>query len=448
MLKSLLAASLVLSPAAAFAADKGAAAAAPQPIPGPRTCFWYNGPFSADPYINIAYPDQAAFYWTAVYNVPAGAKLRLEGQFPRARYMSFVTYDELGRATDGVADFQIEPQPGSVNPFRVGAQRDGRQRSYRIEITGEPREGLNRQDGSNARPNRSSINSPQTADGYQTIIYRIYANDLRHPVTGGVSLPEPVLRLADGSELRGAALCDAMRTRRSSVGRPEVLNVSAEAYRQLRDQPGRSPAWPAAFRPEWHIQHTRADTLSIFSDNHRRDTPRGDGGFYPNADNRYVRTLISLRHGPVMILRGRAPTTPRTINGDRVMGAGQLRYWSICSNNLFVNSRVNACVFDEQIPVDADGFYTVMASKERDRPRNARIECGVAWLRLPDDGDGLGNADLSMLTIRHMLADPAFRQAAQNLKTDEQIPQMEQYLPRAQYAMVNLAETLYPCPVP
>ena len=30
-------------------------------IPGPNDCFW-RGPFSADPYINIAYPDANVYY--------------------------------------------------------------------------------------------------------------------------------------------------------------------------------------------------------------------------------------------------------------------------------------------------------------------------------------------------------------------------------------------------
>ncbi len=40
------------------------------PIPGSRTCFWYRGPFSADPYINLAYPDANVFYWAANFTMP------------------------------------------------------------------------------------------------------------------------------------------------------------------------------------------------------------------------------------------------------------------------------------------------------------------------------------------------------------------------------------------
>ena len=66
-------------------------------IKGARTCFWYRGPFSADPYINLAYPDANVFYWAANFTVPEGSNLRIEGQFARSRYQSLISYDSAGR---------------------------------------------------------------------------------------------------------------------------------------------------------------------------------------------------------------------------------------------------------------------------------------------------------------------------------------------------------------
>jgi hypothetical protein len=82
-------------------------------IPGPRTCFWYRGPHNADPYINVAYPDEGAFYWSAIVTIPQGATLRLKGQFPHARYISFVSYRATGQAVESLADHQITPDTGS-----------------------------------------------------------------------------------------------------------------------------------------------------------------------------------------------------------------------------------------------------------------------------------------------------------------------------------------------
>ena len=77
-------------------------------IPGERTCFFRYGPVSADPYINVAYPDAAVKYWGAAFTVPDGAKLRLEGQFPHSRYMSFISYDDRGCATRYNDDVRIQ----------------------------------------------------------------------------------------------------------------------------------------------------------------------------------------------------------------------------------------------------------------------------------------------------------------------------------------------------
>lgn len=79
-------------------------------------------------------------------------------------------------------------------------------------------------------------------------------------------------------------------------------------------------------------------------------------------------------------MRAKALTTPKTFNGEAKMGEGQFRYWSMCSNQGFANSRVNGCVYDEQTPVGPEGFYTIVVSRKADRPRNAIRACGVAWL--------------------------------------------------------------------
>ena len=55
-------------------------------------------------------------------------------------------------------------------------------------------------------------------------------------------------------------------------------------------------------------------------------------------------------------------------------------------NQSFGNTRVNDCLFDEEIPVDENGFYTLMISKAIDRPRNAVTSCGIAWLPIAEDG--------------------------------------------------------------
>ena len=132
------------------------------------------------------------------------------------------------------------------------------------------------------------------------------------------------------------------------------------------------------------------------------------GGFYPNLDNNYVRTIINRKHGKVFVLRGKLPKTPKTYHGDEIRTSGDLVYWSLCSNQGFANTRVNDCLFDEQVPVNETGEYIIAISREEDRLRNAYPECGIGWLPMADDGDGVLDEDVRVVQIRNMLASPGF----------------------------------------
>lgn len=438
-----LAGAAILQPTPARAAPYGTA----ESIPGPRTCFWYRGPHNADPYINVAYPDEGAFYWSAIVSVPKGATLRLKGQYPHARYTSFVSYRATGQAVESLADHQIKADAGSTNPFLPGANRQAKKRDYSVII--EPRaDDKEAGDGRLAVGDGSNIlRAPQLEAGQMSILYRIYVNDKAHPVTGGVPLPAAELTMPDGKVLTGEAACAALNSRQKWNADLSSLGVPVPTYKAMRNQPGKPDTWPAQPTPEWHVQHPRPAVATIFTGGHESMTARGGGEFYPNPDNRYARALISTKFAPVLILTGRMPLIPTSFNGDRTMGAGHLRYWSLCSNMTMINSRVVDCVYDEQVPLDAERNYTIILSKAKDRPRNARPECGLSWLELPEEGDGVGDPDFSLLVIRNMLADPSFAGALQNALDDKDLPKMGAYLPTGKYVMPNVVETLFPCPL-
>lgn len=432
-----------IAPAPALANQARAAA----PIPGPRTCFWLRGPHNADPFINVAYPDEGAFYWSAIFTIPQGATLQIKGEYPHARYMSFISYRSTGQAVESLADYQISPDPGSSNPYLPGADRSVKKRAYTVNLalradSTEAGQGkLTAGDGSNV------LRAPLTETGQISILYRIYANDRAHPVQGGVALPRAELTMPDGRVLTGQQACAALKTDQPWTADLTALGIPVPAYQAMKNQPGKPPTWPAQPQVEWHVQHPRAAVASIFAGGHDQDTARGGGEFYPNPDNRYARGFVSTKYGPVLILRGKLPLTPRTFGGEKVMAAGQLRYWSLCSNLMPINSRVEDCVYDEQVPLDAERNYVIVLSKTQDRPRNARPECGLVWLRLPENGDGVGDPDMSLLVIRNMLASPDFTEAVQNALDDKDLPKMGAYLPRGQYAFPNVVESLFPCPL-
>ena len=108
--------------------------------------------------------------------------------------------------------------------------------------------------------------------------------------------------------------------------------------------------------------------------------------------------------------------------------------------------RVNACLYDEQIPVGPDGYYTLVVSRAADRPRNAFPQCGVAWLPMADDGDGAGDADVTVLQLRHMLGTGEFKHAVQGIQNRKTMEQdMGDYFPRGRYVSTSAFETAAPC---
>ena len=430
-----------------------------EPIPGPRTCFWRRGPVSKDPYINIAYPDAGVFYWNAAFTVPEGAKLYLEGEFPHARYMSLISYDGRGAPIESLADYLIIPNHNSTNPFIDGSKRKNRNRSYKVEIVNLPPE-IRRKEGTRIdlksdikdsnidenNRNSNSLNAAQYGNGQQSIVYRIYVPDKNRNESGGVPLPEVVLVLNNGEELRGEKACDALRSNQAPQISIDAIGLPMTVYSKLLKQPGKPDTWPATVPPTWYLQYDREFLLGIYNGQLPKSFRKSTGGFYPNLDNNYVRTIINRKHGKVFVLKGKLPNTPKTFHGDEFMSKGDMVYWSICSNQGFANTRVNDCLFDEQVPVNNKGEYTIVISRVEDRPRNAFPECGIGWLPMADDGDGAIDEDVTVIQIRNMLSSPEFKHAIQNVSDiGKEKDIMGPYLPFSFYTTTGAFEVLFPC---
>ncbi|MDR3453897.1 MAG: hypothetical protein P4L96_14070 [Rhodoferax sp.] len=427
-----------------------AIAAGKDPIPGPRSCFWSRGPASGDPYLNVAYPDSATFYWAATFTVPANAKLSIEGKFPHSRYMSFISYDGKGVPIESVADYLIKPIAGSSNPFLSGANRASANRDYSLNVV-DAKPDPNQPVGMNiVGQTRGELHTPKygPTPGQQVILYRIYARDNGTDETGNSGLPVPVLTFADGKVLRGVEACGALRVRQPLQLDPAAMAVPMGQYHKMLEAAAKkSSTFPATAPPTWYQQLDRDALYGIYLGTPLNPNARkSEGGFYPNLDNQYIRTIVNRRLGKVFVLRAKAPTTPHTVHGDAKMGGGDLRYWSWCSNQGFANTRVNQCVHDENIPVGPDGYYTLVLSRAADRPRNATPQCGIAWLPMADDGDGSGDADVTVLQLRNMLGAGEFKHAVQNVVTQRSMAKdMGEYYPQGRYISTSAFEIAVPC---
>jgi hypothetical protein len=399
---------------------------------GLTDCFWV-GTLSPTTF-NILGPDAGATYWISQYQLPAGARLQFRGVYPFARHASFNTYDDKGQPLDRINDDLIEPESrNGVNPFRAGAARDGANRNYQIEVASrELKAGSQVSDASRAS---NTLYAPSS--GNVQIIYRVYVPDHGKDAKGGVPLPQPVMIRADGSKVEGEALCRDIVRKDGAVHR---ITVSADAQRDFYAMPGRSKFQPAQYEPKWDASFNFGLTASrmligtAYEPMRDKQDHTRRGALYSTLDNTYMAMYVDNRIGQVLVLEGKAPTTPRTQMGEKIMQAADLRYWSVCKYRSLADSAVDACLYDEQVPQDRNGRFIIALSAPGDRPGNARPDCGVAWMPW-GTGDGAGNPHGGMLLWRQMLPSAEFRPHSifSTTKLNEEQTVLGDYYPKPRY---------------
>ena len=324
---------------------------------------------------NVLAVDTNAVYWGGTYAGLPGTRIRIEGDLPHARYMSWNLYDSAARPIDALADHQLAPDPGG---------------GYTAFIEFGP------------RPERPAPNTLYSGDSHGgTFLYRVYVPDRGQDAKGGVPLPKVSLEPAGGSG--GAPGIDACR----ELQAPYVwqLNSLIETAPGMPDPTDDGNGFPGRNPPRWRLfKNFCASAVDIMLDNEQGEQFHpdayercGDGpGFFSNRDIAYVFTGTSRGFGELLVLRGRAPRP------------GQLRYWSFCQYEP-ASQRVIACRRDNLVKVGPRGYYKIVVSTADSRPQNARRACGVTWLPWGPQPQGL-------LIYRHMLPVPSFRHAIQRVK--------------------------------
>jgi hypothetical protein len=243
-----------------------------------------------------------------------------------------------------------------------------------------------------------------------------------------VPLPRLTLESADGS---GAPLTvEQCRELQAPYAQP--LNGLIAGAPGLPDPTDDGEGYPGRNPPNWRLFENLC-TSAVDNENgeaFRDDAASrcGDGpGFLSNRDIAYVFAPTSRWFGELLVLRGHAPTFADTRPGPAVMPSGQqLRYWSFCQYEP-ATQRVIDCRSDDRVSVGPDGDYTIVVSTAENRPASARPECGVTWLAWGPQTQGL-------LIYRHMLPDPSFAQAIQNVpEPGAELDTMGEYYPRGEY---------------
>lgn len=372
--------------------------------------------------INVLFPDSSAQYWSAHYVAVPGTRIRIDGIFPYARYTSWNVYDPLLRPFAKKSDFELQPDPGSANPFLPGAARNTPvgQRHYTLFITFS----------SSDHPGPNTIFVDPTSHPAGVFTLRVYVPDKNRDVTGGVGLPQATW------EPTAAALLVQPPSPCRNIEKP-ASGVLTGLYAAVSGPDG-GPPYPGRNPPRWrkfvNLCQSGADLLL---DNQIGDlVPQpsqnpcglfGSGGFLSNIDNAYIYAFISRGFGPIVVFRGRAPTFAATYPDAPVMPSHvQLRYWSFCQNDPFLQ-RYIGCRRDDQVKVNRNGDFTIVVSAPNRWPRAAQRRCRAAsWIPWGPQPSGV-------MIYRHMLPDPSFAQAIQNVSYGSEQAQMGPYYPAGRY---------------
>ncbi|NEQ65254.1 MAG: hypothetical protein F6K21_07105 [Symploca sp. SIO2D2] len=437
-------------------------------------CFWgepiaYGGKtFRKMGYANgqmINFMDIEASYWPARFRLEPGEKLTIEGDFPHSRYASFNAYGG-GAPTASLFDANIEPDPGSSNPFKQGAQRDTAddQRHYTIYVVNEPEP----EDPAELAPNTLYARPAAAPYDIVELRYRTYLVDQTlqeaFDQRGGVPLPVPtVLTLADGQEVPGSTLCNPDRAMAqkmffraippnsfySEEGEEVVEGVAswwqsypcseAEAGEFCND-PFTAPAQNPPVTEKFFGIPYSLKGLHLPPDERETLKPGPScepaPGFEGSADNAYLITFLNNHFGKVVQLRGHYPVTPRTYFDATTWDESnaQLRYWSVMSGNEIPSTQIAAGIVDEQIPINEDGYFSIVVSKPENRPKTATQACGHAWLDWGRRGDFTGRDGQTILAWRHTLELNGFTQSANSVcEAGKEQEVMGDYLPIGQY---------------
>lgn len=397
------------------------------------------------------YPDQGSTYFVGAFHLPKGSSLTIRGEYPHLRYFSYTVAAQLGGGQIGNGDFlrddQIQPDEGSYNPFLPSASRNVTPRKFTLQVVQGPPP-TNPAD----RPSNTLYTYSDSEEAHIHLAIRNYISDVGYDGTGNAELqqvdvyglPEVTLNLPDGRKLTGQAMADAVRASKAQ----ETPGYSRETWLWLArsaSDPINAPAVrEPAFQRFWNTSYSV--TGSFVPDPAMRVhifPATGEGGFANNPDTIYLMAAFSLDFGKVVVIKAKMPTHQRTRHRQESWTPNtQVRYWSVTAGASAPSGVGWASIFDEEVPLDEHGNFTLVMSWPEDRPSNATRECGVAWL---DFGGGEGHyigarTWVNSVYIRYMNANPAWPQSPEKIprpNTENPVPQdakiMQEYYPRASY---------------
>jgi hypothetical protein len=418
-------------------------------IQGPRGWHYWNRLENPKDFQNPnLWGDKLPTYFMGQMKMPPGTRLTMRGQFPNARYFKIALYrfehnTFIALGGEDLAAWDIEPDPGSSNPYLVGADRQVKNRSYTAHIVTED---------APANPADRAKNTMYAGRQERSIqiVFRIYVSDEGYDGAGlergdSPSSTKPLVRyeatLADGTRLSSEEIVERFA---EHIGFPPPPVPTDKWYALINSKdndPNLDPASaPARKEAQWEIFRGIKYTLvaAFMSPEEKAKIKlqtEMEGGGDPTTV--YMMNFLSRKFGPIYVFRGKMPTFPDTYTRAETMGDGQVKYWSVVTAASAPSGELWDGVYDLQVPLDKDGYYTIVVSRPEDRPRNAIPENDVAWIDWgPGEGldDPRDRKDWGMLLMRFMVCHPDWGNSpakARKPGTEEAV--MGPYFPKGYY---------------
>ena len=321
---------------------------------------------------NFGYPDELANYSSA--NLPNasaadGVQMQIKGRYPHARYFSFqlATGFSFGNLYDQIADaslssdggIQPDANPADLPPADFAA--DGDSYTVTIKYQDVPQPPLARE------PNVLYAGASKTLYHNRQVIMRVYLPDPGVDEFGGVPLPDLIyqgplgtINVNDTPDQIPCQALAAIWTHYSLLFNPAVPSIN----------------------PKFAPVSVLGNLL----------------GLYPNGDSNYLRAQPSLLFGPMVVVRSKAPSYPPL--PPETIASPDVRYWSLCQNQLFSTKGVG-CIVDRDMVLQDDGTFTAVISPAAARPATADAAHGYNWLDWGPSAD-------AFVVIRQILARPGF----------------------------------------
>lgn len=353
----------------------------------------------------------AAYLW--IEGLPArvpGGHFRIRAEFPKARYISWQNHDFAGNSTALLADGDIVPDPGSVNPFQDGLGYLPQEVSYTLDILDIP-------PGQRPAPDSSNIlYGGYRIDGtpvrFNNVLYRVYVPDPGTGLLGGAPKPRLYFVVDDPKKTSLEAI-DSLCARIGAVQRAYAMGHGGLA--QLLKG---SSEFQSSLRPPVQLDREAIGYRVV------RPNPNGEGWYF-NSQSGYLMLFLNAFRDPVTVIRFRPPTFPDTEAGEEITGNEDLRYWSVCMHQSAVTVYETGCLHDALISVDEDGYVRFAFSYPEDRPAIDGKPYGN-WLATTDI--------VPIVILRQIQPNPAFSQAllfyaGDNEDPDEIAAHMQEYFP-------------------